>query len=91
MPAISEPDRSRDDEARVLLLEQHSRRGERVQRQEAGARDERERDEEEPGVAEPASRLSGEVAEHDAQERRDQDEPEVGGVVLPVDVQLRLG
>ena len=51
-----------------------------------------------PGVASACSarkpalvtNASGQVPEHDAQERRDQDEPEVRGMVLPVDVQLRL-
>ena len=50
---------------------------------EAGARHERERDEEQPGVAELAGRLSRQVPEHDADQRRDQDEPEVGRMDAP--------
>ena len=86
-----EPDRRRDDEARVGALQQHAGRGQRVEAEEAGARHERERDEEEPRVSQATGRLPGEVAEHEADERRDQDEPEMGRVVLPVGVRLRTG
>ena len=69
MPAIARPTGVATTKPAFFVLEQHARRGERVQRQEAGARDERERDEEEAGVAEPPRRLSGQVPEHDAEER----------------------
>ncbi len=86
-----EPDRRCDDEARVGAFQEHAGRGQRVEPEEAGARHERERDEEEARVSQATGRLTGEVAEHEADERRDQDEPEMGRVVLPVGVRLRAG
>ena len=44
-------DRGRDDEAGVRVIEEHARRGQRVQAEEAGGSEEAERDEEHPGVA----------------------------------------
>ena len=89
-PGDDEADRCRDDEAGVLVREEHSRRRERVESEEPRARDEPERDEEQACIVETAGGLSGEIAEHDADQRGHEDEPEVRRVVLPVDVRHRL-
>ena len=86
-----EPDRGGDDEAGVRLLEQHAGSRERVEGEEARARDEGEGDEEEAGVVEPSRRLAGEEPQRDADQRRHEDEPEVRRMVLPVDVGVRRG
>ena len=59
--------------------------------EEPRARDEGKGDEEEPGVVEPPRRLSGEEPQRDADQGCHEDEPEVGRVVLPVDVGRRRG
>ena len=59
--------------------------------EEACARQECQRDEEEARITEATSRFAREIAEHDADERRDQNEPEVGRVMLPVGIRLRPG
>ena len=81
-----EPDRAGDDEAGVLPREDDPGRRERVQSEEARAAEEGERDEEHARVAAAAGGLA-----HDETERRThrgdpEDQPEVGAVVLPVDV-----
>ena len=83
--ARSKPDRRRQLEAGVRA-EQHARGGERVQAEERRARDERERDQEEPCVASPASSRRDAEPERRRHERRAEDEPEVRGMVLPVPV-----
>ena len=77
-----EPDRRRELEPGVLA-EQDVRRGQRVQREEAEARHECERDEEQPGVATPPRRLADCVPEAERDERRREHEPEVRDVALP--------
>ena len=62
---------------------EHSGRGERVQAEEAGAHQARERDEEEAGVAAPAAGAADGPADGDACGRRGQHRPEVRRVALP--------
>ena len=83
-----EPDRRRDHEAEVRLVEQDAGRRECVQREEAGGREERERDEVDAPVASPPGRDAGRIRQHGVQGGGDEDEPEVGRVVLPVHVRL---
>ena len=83
-----EPDRRRELEAGICA-EQHVRRRERVQREKAEARHERERDEKQPRVAaSPGGRADG-VAEPERDERSGEHEPEVGNVALPAVVDVR--
>jgi hypothetical protein len=84
-----EPDGRRHDETRVRRVEEDTRRRERVQAEEPGRREERERDEEEPRVRPPARRLTRHGCERDVDRGGDEHEPEVGGVVLPDDVEAR--
>ena len=90
-PASSSPTGVATTKPAFIALQQHAGRGQRVEPEEARAGHERERDEEEARVPEAAGSLAGEVAEDEADERRDQDEPEVGRVVLPVGVRFRTG
>ena len=48
----------------------------------------RERDDQPRGVAPPPARLGHEQAEQEAEERGEEDEPEVGGLVLPGKVEV---
>jgi hypothetical protein len=57
--------------------------------EEAGARDEGHRDEEEARVVETAGSLTRQEAQHDADRCGAEHEPEVGRVVLPVCVEVR--
>ena len=82
-------DRSCDHEAGVLVLEEDARCGQCVERQEPGAGHECERDQEESRVAELSGRLSGQIGEHHAEQRGDEDEPKVSGMVLPVGIEPR--
>ena len=84
-----QPDRGRDDEPGVRAGEEDAGRGECMQPEEAGAGEERERDEDQPRVAVTAGGDVGQVREHDADRRRQQDEPEVARMMLPVAVELR--
>ena len=77
-----EPERRRELKARVLT-QQHARRGECVQAEEAGRRDEGERDQEQPRVSPPAGGDADGVAEHDAERGGSEHEPEMRGMVLP--------
>ena len=83
-----EPDRGRNLKAGVLPLEKHARRRQSVQAEESRRREERERDEQHPGVAPTPGRLGHEQAEQEAEERREEDEPEVRGLVLPGKVEV---
>ena len=56
--------------------------------EEARAGEERERDEQHAGVASPAGGSAMRRPEQEAEERRDEHEPEVGRLVLPGDVQV---
>ena len=85
-PGHDEADRRRELESRVRP-EEHRRRRERVQAEEARARDERERDEDEPCITPAARRGGHRPAERRRQRRRAEHEPEVGLLVLPVDVE----
>ena len=85
-----EPDRRRELEAGVLP-EQDAGRRERVQAEEACARDERERDEEEASVAASACRHADGVAERGRDRGGREHEPEVRRLVLPALVDDRPG
>ena len=80
-----------EDEAAVGRVEQHLRRGQRVQPEEAGRRQEAERDEEQAPVAAARCDLAGGVGQDRAGDRRAEHEPEVAGVVLPAHVGVRGG
>ena len=80
-------DGCRRDEPDIRLREQHARRGERVQPQEARRGEEREGDIAEAGVPALGGSVAGGVGEHRREQRRAEDEPEVGRVVLPLHVQ----
>src|SRR5206468_8134490 len=69
--------------ARVLPFNDHTRSGEGVESEEAGADDEGKTDQEQPGVAPPPPALADRQGEREADERRRQHEPEVGRTVLP--------
>ena len=81
-----QPDRCRELEARVLP-EENSRRRERMQPEEAGAHDARERDEEEAGVAPTARRGRHAPAERGRDRCSAEHDPEVRRMVLPVMVE----
>ena len=72
----------------VRFGEERPRRGQRVEPEEAGAQQEGERHEEDPGVGMTACRLVGQVGERDAHRRCAEDQPEVARVVLPEEVEL---
>ncbi len=80
-----EPDRRRELEAGVRP-EQHGGGRERVQAEKAGARDERERDQQEARVAPPAGCDADCPTERRRESRRAEHEPEVRLLVLPRDV-----
>jgi hypothetical protein len=84
-----EPERRSELEASVLA-QQHARRGERVQAEEAGCRDEGERDQEQPRVSPPTGGDAHRVAEPHADRGRAEHEPEVRGMVLPGLVDPRM-
>ena len=84
-----EPDRRRDHEAEVRLVEENAGRRQCVQGEEAGGREERERDEVDAPVAAPPGRDAGRIGEDGVQRGGDEHEPEVRRVVLPVDVRSR--
>ena len=85
----NQPDRGRDDETGVRAGEEDTGRGQRMQTEEAGAGEERERDQDQPRVAVTAGGCAGQVGENNADRRRQQDEPEVAWMMLPVTVELR--
>ena len=58
-----------------------------MQREESGAGEEGERDQEDAGVSPAARRLAHEEAEQEAQDGRDEHEPEVSRLVLPDEVE----
>ena len=78
-----QPDRCRELEARVLS-EENSRRRERMQPEEAGAHDARERDEKETGVAPAPRRGRHAPAERGRDRCSAEHDPEVRRMVLPV-------
>ena len=82
-PGDQQADGRRELEARVRSREEHARRRERVQPQEARARHEGERDEEQARVLPPARGHADGPAERGRESGRSEDEPEVRGVVLP--------
>ena len=82
-----QPDRRCDLEAGVLLLQEHARGRERVQAQESRSGEERERDEQDAGIAAPSCRLCHQEPDQEAERGREQHEPEVGRMMLPLDVQ----
>ena len=84
-------DRRRDDEARVRRVEEDARRRERVESEEPCAHEEGERDEEEPRIRPAPRGVARGDAERDVRESDREDEPEMGGVVFPLDVETRLG
>ena len=73
-------------EALVRPVEQHARRGQRVQHQEAGGGQEGQRDQEQARVGAAQRDARGLIRQHRAEQRRGEHEPEVGGMVLPADV-----
>ena len=87
--AQEEPERRGDLEAGVLARDEDARRGEGVEPEEPGADQERERDEQDARVAPPRRGLAHEEAEREARDRRGEDEPEVRGLMLPVEVEAR--
>ena len=80
-----------EDEAAVGRVEQHLRRGQRVQPEEAGRRQEAERDEEQAPVAAARGDLAGGVGQDRGGDRRAEHQPEVAGVVLPAHVRVGSG
>ncbi len=90
-----EPSRDReangrgDHEPEIGRRQQHARRGERVKAQEARARAEGERDEDQPSIAAPHGRLVREVGQRHVHGRHGEDQPEVARLVLPLQVELR--
>ena len=84
-------DRRRDHEAGVRMVEQDLRRRERVQREEPGARDQRERDQEQTRVRSPTCRLARDEGERDVDQRDDQHEEEVRWMMFPLHVDARDG
>jgi hypothetical protein len=61
-----------------------------VEGEKAGAREEGERDEENPRIAPSAGCLAEDEADHGIHDCNQENEPEVGAVVLPVDVPVGL-
>ena len=84
-----QPDRGRDDEPDVLAGDEDAGRRQRMQSEEAGAGEERERDEDQPRVAVTDGGDVGQVREDDVDRRRQEDEPEVAWMMLPMAVELR--
>ena len=83
-------DRRRNNEPNVRLRQQHGRRRECVEPEEAGAREERHRDQDDPRVAVAASRDIRDVRQRDVDRSRREDQPEVARVMLPDDIERRL-
>ena len=84
-----QPDRCRDDEPGVRAGEQDAGGGKCMQPEEAGAGEERERDKDQPRIAVTSGGDIGQVGEDDADRRRQEDQPEVAWMMLPVAVELR--
>ena len=86
-----EPDRRREHEARVPALEQHARRGQRVQAEEPGAGQEREADQQQPRVPPSSPGLADRQRQPGVEHAGREHEPEVHGLDLPALVDLRRG
>ena len=86
-----QPDRRRDREPDVRAVEKDAGRRQRVEAEEPGARQERQRDQRQARVTEAAGRDVRHVREDDVHRRGDEHEPEVARVVLPLHVELGLG
>jgi hypothetical protein len=61
-----------------------------VESEEAGRGDERNREAEDAGVSTAGSGFAGEEGERSGEDPRDEDEPEMRRLILPVDVELRV-
>ena len=86
-----QPDRRGHHEALVRRVEQHTGGRQRVQPEEAGRRQQRHRDQLQPGVGAPARGRADGERQGRARERGCQHQPEVRRVVLPGDVRGRAG
>jgi hypothetical protein len=86
-----EAHRHGDDEAGVGAGQQHPGRGERVDREEAGAGQQRQRHQEQAGVAPVPGRVACRIRERRADHPCGQHQPEVRRVMLPARVERRLG
>ena len=86
-----EADRRGDRESGIRAIEQDARRRQRVQSEEPGAGEEGQRHEQQPCVAVTAGGDVGHVGQDHAHGRREQHEPEVARMVLPLEIDLRLG
>ena len=84
------PHRRGDREAGVRACQKDAGCGQRMKAKEAGGRQERERDQEDSRVAPPAGCRPGGIGERRVDCAGDQDEPEVGRVVLPAHVEVGL-
>ena len=81
-----QPDRGGQREPAVGARQHHARGRQRVQARKPGAREQHHRDQEQPRVVALPRGLADQQAEHDVQDRDPQHQPEVGRVVLPVQV-----
>ena len=87
--ADQQADRDRDLEAGVLLREEDTCGPDGVQPHEAAGGHEREREQEDAGIAPPVGSLSGRVSQDEGQGAHGSEDHEVGAVVLEVRVELR--
>ena len=77
-------DRRGEDEARVLAAHEDAGRRERVQAEEPRAEQERKPDQQQAGIAAPPRGLRDRERQGCARGAREEDDPEVGWVLLPV-------
>ena len=83
------PERGRDREPRVRRLEEDAGRGEGMQTEEAGRRQEGERDQDQAGIAEAPCGDVGDIRQDDADKGGAEHQPEVARMVLPLEIHLR--
>jgi hypothetical protein len=87
--ADEQPNRNRDHETRVLLVEEHLLRAERVQSQKAASRHEGERKQENTSVSAPVGRLASCVPEDQRDPTNKSEDDEVNPIVL--DARIKFG
>ena len=90
-PGFEQPDRRGDLEARVLPGQENPRCRERVEDEVAGRGEEGESDEEESRIGATRGRLGEQEAESEREGADEHDEPEMRRVVLPDEIEARLG
>jgi hypothetical protein len=84
-----EPHRNGDLEAGVLLPEEDAGRPERMEPHEAAGGHEREREEQDTGVAAPIGSLARRIAEQERESADESEDDEMGAVVLEMGIELR--